>query len=308
MRGPVAFSSSIASRAPFSLSLAVVCLWTGERCGEAHAHDRGRLRPGRQREHGETPDEQDRAKAGHGSSQTQGISIIFKATGRLECGPDLISPGGRRILILEMTTAARQAHRASRRRHDLRCLRDATRKNTEPAPRRLGSGQSCQREDADRVRPCRDPAGGARPVDRGRRVHGTDAQRRVRHHRHDLRRLRRAHREGARQAARRQRCGEPRRPSVRELPTRPATSARANSSLPSSARATGRARFPEQTASRTRRGAPSITGGSFATSGLAAGLTLPLVLQMFTMGADHGDMLPRWLQLALATPVQFWFG
>ncbi|MCU0972870.1 MAG: heavy metal translocating P-type ATPase, partial [Burkholderiales bacterium] len=41
---------------------------------------------------------------------------------------------------------------------------------------------------------------------------------------------------------------------------------------------------------------------------LSAVLTLPLVLQMFAMGSSHGDLLPRWLQLSLATPVQFWFG
>jgi Cu+-exporting ATPase len=49
---------------------------------------------------------------------------------------------------------------------------------------------------------------------------------------------------------------------------------------------------------------------------IAAALTLPLVAQMFTMfsGAawwdahQHDDMLPRWLQLLLATPVQFWIG
>ena len=41
---------------------------------------------------------------------------------------------------------------------------------------------------------------------------------------------------------------------------------------------------------------------------LSAALTLPLLLQMFAMGPSHGDVLPRWLQLALATPVQFWFG
>ena len=47
---------------------------------------------------------------------------------------------------------------------------------------------------------------------------------------------------------------------------------------------------------------------------ISAALTLPLVAQMATMfsGADwgglHEDMLPRWLQLALATPVQFWIG
>ncbi|CAG0968799.1 partial Copper-exporting P-type ATPase, partial [Rhodocyclaceae bacterium] len=45
---------------------------------------------------------------------------------------------------------------------------------------------------------------------------------------------------------------------------------------------------------------------------IAAALTLPLVGQMFFMfGGDwdaHDDVLPRWLQFALATPVQFWIG
>lgn len=45
---------------------------------------------------------------------------------------------------------------------------------------------------------------------------------------------------------------------------------------------------------------------------IAAALTLPLVGQMMFMfgtGADaHADILPRWFQLALATPVQFWIG
>ncbi len=48
---------------------------------------------------------------------------------------------------------------------------------------------------------------------------------------------------------------------------------------------------------------------------IAAALTLPLVAQMATMfdgldfsGQSHHDLLPRWLQLALATPVQFWIG
>ncbi len=47
---------------------------------------------------------------------------------------------------------------------------------------------------------------------------------------------------------------------------------------------------------------------------ISAALTFPLVAQMATMfsGADwsghHPDLLPRWLQLALATPVQFWIG
>jgi Cu+-exporting ATPase len=45
---------------------------------------------------------------------------------------------------------------------------------------------------------------------------------------------------------------------------------------------------------------------------IAAVLTLPLVGQMlfmFAAGTDgHQDILPRWLQFALATPVQFWIG
>jgi Cu+-exporting ATPase len=45
---------------------------------------------------------------------------------------------------------------------------------------------------------------------------------------------------------------------------------------------------------------------------ISLALTVPLVGQMLFMfgsGADvHADVLPRWLQLALATPVQFWIG
>ena len=41
----------------------------------------------------------------------------------------------------------------------------------------------------------------------------------------------------------------------------------------------------------------------------SAALTLPLLLQMAAMiTGEHHDVIPRWLQLALATPVQFWFG
>ncbi len=41
----------------------------------------------------------------------------------------------------------------------------------------------------------------------------------------------------------------------------------------------------------------------------AAALTLPLVAQMGGMlSGDHHDWIPRWIQLALATPVQFWIG
>ncbi|WP_300452555.1 heavy metal translocating P-type ATPase [Accumulibacter sp.] len=43
---------------------------------------------------------------------------------------------------------------------------------------------------------------------------------------------------------------------------------------------------------------------------IAAALTLPLVAQMaFMFGNDvHGDVIPRWWQCLLATPVQFWIG
>src|SRR6185295_2105844 len=49
---------------------------------------------------------------------------------------------------------------------------------------------------------------------------------------------------------------------------------------------------------------------------VAVVLTLPLVAQMAPMlwhgqwwgGASHDDWLPRWLQFALATPVQLWIG
>ena len=42
---------------------------------------------------------------------------------------------------------------------------------------------------------------------------------------------------------------------------------------------------------------------------VSVALSLPLLLQMFSMfGQEHSELLPRWLQLALATPVQFWIG
>jgi Cu+-exporting ATPase len=42
---------------------------------------------------------------------------------------------------------------------------------------------------------------------------------------------------------------------------------------------------------------------------VAAALTVPLLVQMIPMVAGtHEDWLPRWLQLALATPVQLWIG
>ncbi|MFP5340673.1 MAG: heavy metal translocating P-type ATPase, partial [Gammaproteobacteria bacterium] len=42
---------------------------------------------------------------------------------------------------------------------------------------------------------------------------------------------------------------------------------------------------------------------------ISAALTLPLVLQMGAMfSGSHADVLPRWLQWLLATPVQFWIG
>ena len=42
---------------------------------------------------------------------------------------------------------------------------------------------------------------------------------------------------------------------------------------------------------------------------ISIALSLPLLAQMFSMfGQEHAELLPRWLQLALATPVQFWIG
>ena len=42
---------------------------------------------------------------------------------------------------------------------------------------------------------------------------------------------------------------------------------------------------------------------------ISAALTLPLLLQMGAMfSGQHADLLPRWLQWLLATPVQFWVG
>jgi Cu+-exporting ATPase len=43
---------------------------------------------------------------------------------------------------------------------------------------------------------------------------------------------------------------------------------------------------------------------------ISVALTVPLVGQMLFMFGEHGHLneLPRWLQLALATPVQFWIG
>jgi len=42
---------------------------------------------------------------------------------------------------------------------------------------------------------------------------------------------------------------------------------------------------------------------------ISVALSLPLLLQMFFMfNQAHTELLPRWLQLVLATPVQFWIG
>jgi Cu+-exporting ATPase len=42
---------------------------------------------------------------------------------------------------------------------------------------------------------------------------------------------------------------------------------------------------------------------------ISAALSAPLLLQMASMlNGSHTDLLPRWLQLVLATPVQFWLG
>ena len=42
---------------------------------------------------------------------------------------------------------------------------------------------------------------------------------------------------------------------------------------------------------------------------ISVALSLPLLMEMFLMfGQSHVELLPRWLQLVLATPVQFWIG
>ena len=42
---------------------------------------------------------------------------------------------------------------------------------------------------------------------------------------------------------------------------------------------------------------------------ISVALSLPLLAGMLTMfGQNHAELLPRWLQLLLATPVQFWIG
>ncbi len=42
---------------------------------------------------------------------------------------------------------------------------------------------------------------------------------------------------------------------------------------------------------------------------ISVALSLPLLAGMFSMFGDaHSELLPRWLQLAFATPVQFWIG
>ena len=48
--------------------------------------------------------------------------------------------------------------------------------------------------------------------------------------------------------------------------------------------------------------------GSFAPVALAAALSLPLLLPMLGLVFGQHWMLPGWVQLALATPVQFWLG
>ena len=59
---------------------------------------------------------------------------------------------------------------------------------------------------------------------------------------------------------------------------------------------------------------PGITLFGIGLLWIAALLTLPLAAQMPAMfGAGwaaegHHDLVPRWLQLLLATPVQFWLG
>lgn len=65
-----------------------------------------------------------------------------------------------------------------------------------------------------------------------------------------------------------------------------------------------------QTREREKAGKLQVYRSEIQRFWIAVVLTLPLVGQMFFMFGEHGHMneLPRWLQLVLATPVQFWIG
>ena len=65
-----------------------------------------------------------------------------------------------------------------------------------------------------------------------------------------------------------------------------------------------------QTREREKAGKLQVYRSEIRRFWISVALTLPLVGQMFFMFGEHGHMneLPRWLQLALATPVQFWIG
>ena len=83
--------------------------------------------------------------------------------------------------------------------------------------------------------------------------------------------------------------------------------------MPDTARRCGAIRKPTASGDQARKSAEfAQLKREFA---IAAALTAPLLLQMVPMlaggglfGAAHTDLLPRWLQLVLATPVQFWIG
>jgi len=72
------------------------------------------------------------------------------------------------------------------------------------------------------------------------------------------------------------------------------------------ARAGYEARLPQTTA--TPPPAPAHTLPDWWPVALAIGLSLPLIAPMFASLLGAHWMLPGWLQLALATPVQFWLG
>ena len=61
-------------------------------------------------------------------------------------------------------------------------------------------------------------------------------------------------------------------------------------------------------AQKAAGGAPLLTFTEGQKVVIAALLSLPLVVPMLAMPFGHHWMLPAWLQLALATPVQFWLG
>lgn len=77
-----------------------------------------------------------------------------------------------------------------------------------------------------------------------------------------------------------------------------------------SVRAAGYAAIAPEAAAKTGSATEVGPGGwgEFGLLAVAAVLSVPFLLQMLFMALGFGEILPGWLQLALALPVQFWIG